>query len=464
MAITYSGFDSVSGKYKYFDGANFSLSDQPPSQTAYNSYASENGLTQSYSELLTFASGYQTPPSAPVAATNSGTNPSGTSGANTAVNDSGATVQTFDDGSTLTTNKDGTTSSTPAPSDAVAQASTANANSASPNLDQLLAQGKDLVAQGNSLLDQRDAAAAAGDTAGAAAFQAQADALLPQISANNAAILAATDGSSVTNPSSTDLSGGTGLIDPASGAKNAASLNSGASSGFGINFGQSGAAGGLRAPLNSLPKNPVAAIGGFGSSQDMRVKLRIPSNYLTGPAAGPSGILTQLGGILFPYTPQVGISNVAAYAQNKVTHSNYQFYNFQNSSVGPITVSGKFTAQNEYEAAIILSVQHVLRALTKMKWGNDQNAGAPPPICRFDAYGDYQMKNIPVAVADFKVELPDGVDYIAVGRGIKGYGNTMVPTSCTISITLNIMYSRQEVQNYGVDAWLAGSLAGKGFL
>lgn len=404
---------------------------------------------------------------------NLGVNPSGDPGANTAVNDSGATVQTFDDGSTLTTNKDGTTSSTPAPATSgVPPVPTVDLSSVSwdPTNSASIKAANDYVGS------QADILKAWYTQYGSQATAEQRSSISSQLDAINAIHrLLLTDTANVTNPSSTDLSGGAGLIDPASGAKNAASLNSGASSGFGINFGQNGAAGGidfgqngaaggLRAPLNSLPKNPVAAVGGFGSSQDMRVKLRIPSNYLIGPAAGPSGILTQLGGILFPYTPQVGVSNVATYQQNKVTHSNYSFYNFQNASVGPITVTGKFTAQNEYEAAIILSVQHVLRALTKMKWGNDKNAGSPPPICRFDAYGDYQMKNIPVAVADFKVELPDGVDYIAVGRGIKGYGNTMVPTSCTISITLNIMYSRQEVQNYGVDAWLAGSLAGKGFL
>lgn len=233
--------------------------------------------------------------------------------------------------------------------------------------------------------------------------------------------------------------------------------------------------------LNSQPGQAGAASASFGSNVDMRVKLRVPSAYLTGPAAGPggglnilnasagagTGALAQLGGIMWPYTPTVSLSNQASYQQNKVVHSNYAFYNYQNSSVGPISVSGKFTAQNEYEAAIILSIQHLLRALTKMKFGDDADAGAPPPVCRLDAYGDFQMKNVPVAVASFKVEMPDSVDYIQVGKGITGYGNTMVPTVCTISVELNVMYSRQEMLQFSVDEWLKGSkgkLAGKGYL
>jgi hypothetical protein len=452
-------------------------------------------------------------------ALNQANNPSGKAGANIAAGDNGATTQTFDDGSTLTTYKDGTTKSTDAPAaksvaltqaetdlataqQALDQANTADLT-ASTNLkeaqaklttaeetlaasektrqdrvdyrNQLLMEGED-TSEIDALIDESDAEiekqtqdvadAKEAVTTAQNAFDEAQDAL---DSARSALAIAqdnlntaqnADTGESVTNPtSSTD---GKGKIDGESAAKDQKSRGltlSGIKSFFGI-----GGAGSARTPLNSVPGKPVTTVAGFGASQDMRVKLRIPSNYLVGAAGGPNGILGQLGGILFPYTPQVSIANQATYQQSKVTHSNYQFYNFQNSSVGPISVTGKFTAQNEYEAAIILSVQHVLRALTKMKWGDDQNAGAPPPICRFDAFGDYQMKNIPVAVADFKVELPDQVDYIAVGRGITGWGNTMVPTSCNITMTLNVMYSRQEAQYFGVDKWLQGQLAGKGYL
>jgi hypothetical protein len=313
----------------------------------------------------------------------------------------------------------------------------------------------------------------------------------------------------VTNPSDSDTQTAKQYADPS-----AISSSKGILSTLG---GLGSSALGLgRGLLNSQPGAPVAGSASFPKT-DLRVKLRVPTNYLVGPAAGPAptpnqalsnalggilgggglgslsslfggsnnsgavatssgapvpipggnvgvGALAALGGIVFPYTPQVAWSNQASYQQNKVMHSNFPFYNYQNSSVGPITVAGKFTAQTEYEGAVILATLHLLRSLTKMKFGDDSNAGAPPPVCRFDAYGDYMLSNVPVSVADFKLELPENVDYIQVGQGIQGYGSTMVPTSCTISITLNVMYSRQEALQYGVDAWLQGKLAGKGYL
>jgi hypothetical protein len=419
---------------------------------------------------------------------NQGTNPSGEPGANTSQEPGGQTVQTFDDGSTLTTNADGTTSSTPAtdgtatgPSAAQAAVDTAQSKydvalKSAVDAETALQQAEDAldIAQNADPADpqaiddaqnQIDAARRALDTAQNDVSNADKELTDALTSLDNPS-----GGESVTNKSSTDLSGGTGSMDSLSALKNRASTAAGTFT-RGMKPGESlmaaaGAVAGGRSALNSVPAKPTAAVAGFGSSQDMRVKLRVPPSYLVGPGAGPDGILTKLGGILWPYTPSVSVNSAAAYAQNKVTHSNYNFYNYQSSSVGPISVSGKFTAQNEAEAAIILSVQHVLRALIKMKWGDDTNAGAPPPICRLDAFGDSQFKNIPCAVADFKIELPDGVDYIAVGRAsnLKSWGNTMVPTSCTISVTLNVMYSRQEMMNYSVDKWLAGTLAGKGYL
>jgi hypothetical protein len=101
-----------------------------------------------------------------------------------------------------------------------------------------------------------------------------------------------------------------------------------------------------------------------------------------------------------------------------------------------------------------------------MKFGNDHDAGSPPPVCRFDAYGDYMMHNVPVSIASWRHELPDGVDYIAVGRqgSPPTYGHSMVPVLSTISLTLNVMYSRREMLQHSVDNWMTGSLRGLGYI
>jgi hypothetical protein len=142
-------------------------------------------------------------------------------------------------------------------------------------------------------------------------------------------------------------------------------------------------------------------------------------------------------------------------------HINYTQYFYKNSQVGQISISGKFTVQNEKEGKVWLGMVHLLRSLTKMRWGNDTDAGSPPPVCRLEAYGDFMLRNVPVVIANFKFDLPDNVDYMAV----KGeYKNTLVPTISTLSVSLNVMYSRREMQEYSVDKWIQGNLRGQGYL
>jgi hypothetical protein len=228
----------------------------------------------------------------------------------------------------------------------------------------------------------------------------------------------------------------------------------------------------FRMPANiaSPTKSAPAEISWGGKIQrDLRVRLEVPKPYLkglgAGPAGGPNGRpLAATNGIVFPYTPTVTMNNQATYNSVAPTHSNYTSNAYKNSSVGPISVSGKFTAQNEYEASIILGVQHLLRSLTKMRWGSDPDAGAPPPVCRFFAFGNSMIDNVPVVVTGWKMEYPDAVDYIQVGAGIKDYGNSFVPSVCTISLDLAVQYSRTEQLNFNVTDFLAGKLAGKGYL
>lgn len=208
-------------------------------------------------------------------------------------------------------------------------------------------------------------------------------------------------------------------------------------------------------------RNVTKASAEWAETKDLRVIIRTPKSYLKGPAAGPSGILNDFGGILFPYTPTISYDTQAVYGSVNPVHSNYTQYFYKNSQVGQISISGKFTVQNEKEGKVWLGIVHLLRSLTKMRWGNDADAGSPPPVCRLEAYGDFMLRNVPVVIANFKFDLPDNVDYMAV----KGeYKNTLVPTISTLSISLNVMYSRREMQEYSVDKWIQGNLRGQGYL
>jgi hypothetical protein len=198
-------------------------------------------------------------------------------------------------------------------------------------------------------------------------------------------------------------------------------------------------------------------------AKDLRAILRVPKSYLTS-STDPSSVLKQFGGIIFPYTPTISFDHSATYSPLNTLHSNYTQFFYKNSAISAINLTAKFTVQKEEDGVVLLGIIHLLRSLTKMRFGPDKDSGAPPPVCRLEAYGDYMLRNVPVAVASFRHDLPDSVDYIAVGKKSTMFGNNIVPVLSTITLTLNPMYSRAEMQEAGVNDWLNGKQRGKGYL
>ena len=220
----------------------------------------------------------------------------------------------------------------------------------------------------------------------------------------------------------------------------------------------------------TLPKGGVssrsmqpAAQAQWPDANDVRAILKVPSSYINN-ITDPTRSLSAFGGIVFPYTPQVSFTHDATYSPVNPTHSNYTQYFYKNSAVSSISVNAKFTVQNETDAIILIGVITLLRALTKMKFGPDKDAGAPPPVCRFSAYGNFMMSNVPVTVASFKHELPDGVDYFQTGLQYRTHGLNFVPVMSVISLTLNPTYSRSEMMRAGVANAVAGKTQRSGFL
>lgn len=209
---------------------------------------------------------------------------------------------------------------------------------------------------------------------------------------------------------------------------------------------------------SSMPAKTVAATPKFQGGKDHRVRLKVPTSYLVGQAAGPNSTLVKSQGIIFPYTPTIGQEYSATYNSVPITHSNYTQYFYKNSSVSTISLSAKFTVQNDYEAEVYFSVIHLLRALTKMRYGDDDNAGSPPPVCRLFAYGNAIMNNVPVAISSFKLDLPDNVDYFTTKS------QSSAPTMSTLTLTLTPIYSRNEMQKFTVTDWLSNNLRSKGYL
>jgi len=219
--------------------------------------------------------------------------------------------------------------------------------------------------------------------------------------------------------------------------------------------------------VTNITVNDEGNVTSSDSGTDMRVRIRVPSNYITDLTQGTSYSElggSNLGGIIFPYTPQITMEHKADYTSQNPIHSNYTINFYKGSSVSDITITGKFTVQNETDAIIWLSTIRLLASLTKMKFGPDGDAGTPPPICRLDAYGEYMLKNVPVAITSFKHDLPDQVDFYTLSESSQPFGAASVPTSATLTVILKPMYSRAEMQQISVAGYLNGSFKGRGFL
>jgi len=224
---------------------------------------------------------------------------------------------------------------------------------------------------------------------------------------------------------------------------------------------------GAQRPSFSAPNILFRDITGSKLGKDLRVKIRVPPKYLVPTTSGPNNELSELGGIIFPYTPTISYDVKADYSSASPMHSNFTINFYQRSSVGAISIAGKFSVENEKDAGVFISTTHLLKSLTRMRFGGvstagagrggssfaDSDSGAPPPVCRLDAHGEMMLNNVPVVITSYRVELPDNVDYFTLPDN-SVYGATSVPTVSTISITCLPMYSRNEMQRFSVTGYL----------
>ena len=155
------------------------------------------------------------------------------------------------------------------------------------------------------------------------------------------------------------------------------------------------------------------------AAADWRVRLRLAPNadylYKVGKNDGGAGILAPLAatdGVVFPYTPSIETSYQAKYDNYDLTHSNYRGYFYKSSMIENISIKGTFTAQDTYEAAYLLAVIHFFKSVTKMFYGQDAQAGTPPPLVYLSGFGKYQFNENPCVVTNFGYSLPNDVDYI----------------------------------------------------
>ena len=232
--------------------------------------------------------------------------------------------------------------------------------------------------------------------------------------------------------------------------------------------------------ISGVKRVKESAPAGFKKSteQDWRVKLSIPTiePFKSSALLSP---LRHTGGLVFPYTPSIIVSHSANYNAIAPTHTNYPYYAYQNSQVDQLVITGDFFVQNGAEARYWVNALHYLRSMTKMFFGGEADTlGAPPPVVKLSGYGDYIFNNVPVIITQFTVDLPQDVDYIATGikdgdqttttntansegqtRGgkakVRGVG--WAPAQSLITVTVQPVYSRREIEKFSLQKYVNGS-------
>jgi hypothetical protein len=304
----------------------------------------------------------------------------------------------------------------------------------------------------------------------------------------------------------------------------AGAISSGAS-------GEGGIAGAIRAinlpAAGEAVGDIISAVSAFSDANpnDWRVRLSLAnwSSFQTSPVLAP---LKDAGGLIFPYTPKISISNRANYDHVSPIHSDYTFHTYKNSDPGKIVITAPMYVEDATQGLYWVAMVHYLRSLTKMFVGNDPKAGNPPPIVKFNAYGNYVFKDVPVVVTDIRVELDNGCDYIGVNvvgsaagqiegvadsigglaSGLGGLANnifgsdsavggilggvstiaggvgqvaalagtfglggttsggvTHVPTKSSFSVTLQPVYSRDSARKFSLDRFVQGGYLNNSF-
>jgi hypothetical protein len=238
--------------------------------------------------------------------------------------------------------------------------------------------------------------------------------------------------------------GGNNFYDPTNGRLNGTGLDQGAIT-------------------KQLQSTNISSDSAWESDQEDRVII----SDQTGKFIGQSDIfkpLANVGGVLFPYTPQISVAHKASYDAVSLVHTNYTVPQYQHSSVDSINITAQFTANYPSEAEYVLAMIHFFRTATKMFYGQDQIAGTPPPVLFLDGYGPYTFDHIPVVITAFDYSLPNDVDYISCI--IKGNGkeaHQKVPTSLQITLSMIPTYSRNKISNkFGLVDFSQGTLVTNG--
>lgn len=204
---------------------------------------------------------------------------------------------------------------------------------------------------------------------------------------------------------------------------------------------------------------------------DNRARLRVKGTGYELPFYGPASVLKSKNGIVFPYTPVISSSMSTEYSQYDVIHTNFPQKSFVRHNPGNISVAAQFIHQTVDDAKYTAGVIHFLSVVMKMHFGiNDSNAGTPPPLLEFSAYGLTNFNRVPVFVTNYSTTYPDDVDYVnfsvtTSGRvDERGSYDINLPAIMTINLELTPHFPARVQNNFDLNSFANGGLYSQGFI
>lgn len=229
---------------------------------------------------------------------------------------------------------------------------------------------------------------------------------------------------------------------------------------------------------NSVPTSVASVVAGVGNSLgtlpasgDWRVRLAAldtsspNSPYGPGSASDLCYPLRQTNGMLFPYTPTIQLGQEVDYRSFQLIHSNMDYETYARTPSPTITITGKFTCQNQSEAAYSLACVHFLRASSKMWFGEAavaaNMAGYPPPILQLSGYGQYMFNALNVVLKSHSFSYDEGMDTVPVLLG--GTTVARLPALFSISVSLIVQQTAYKMRTqFDLVAFRQGSLMAQG--
>jgi hypothetical protein len=185
---------------------------------------------------------------------------------------------------------------------------------------------------------------------------------------------------------------------------------------------------------------------------DLRIKISMPPGATTVFYQDLNNLLLdplrKTKGFVFPIQPDIAMSHSAEYQSTKPTHSNFPYYHYTNSEIQQISITGDFPIRSIYDARYVNAGIHFLRSCTRMFNSKDGNlAGYPPMVLRLYGLGFTGFDNLPVVVTSVNVSYPSSVDFITFKPFERLTETAKMPTSLTIQVSLNPVFSRDYITN-----------------